>query len=123
MVKSGQVLAHIDIEASLQEEQLRLQVERSQDDQIRSQLERSQLQGEVQAKVAQLVTARQSVVFLKNQLQNLEKQFNAVQGVDVAIAYEAVSQQQASAEAALAKATSARSDYQRSKLLVAQGAV
>lgn len=123
LVKSGQVLARINIERTPQEEQVRLQLERSQDDKIQTQLENSQLQGQVQANAAQLAAARQSMASLKNQLQSLESQYNNVQLVDVQIASQTLSQQQAAVEAAIAKATSARLDYERYQFLLAEGGV
>lgn len=123
LVRTGQVLARIGVGRVLEEEQLRLQLERYRDDQIRSQLERVQLGGELQANSAQLAAAKQSLMFLRQQLQNLDSQYTAVQGVDVAIASEALSQKQAALEAATAKADAASSDYERYRPLDAIGAI
>ncbi|MEH2359107.1 HlyD family secretion protein [Nostoc sp.] len=126
-VKSGQVLARIHTQPTLQEQnqeqQLRLQLEKSQDERIRWQLEHSQLLGEVQSDTNQLVAARQSLDLFKNQLQTLENQYTALQGVDIKLANETVNQQQAAVEAAVAKATSAEVDYQRYQELLAEGAI
>lgn len=130
-VRPGQVLAQIDTERSPQEEQFRSQLERSQTErlersqaeQISSQLELSHLAGEVQTNASQLAAAKQSLNFLKNQLQTLKNQHDAVQGVDVQIASQGVSQQQAAVESAVAKATSNRSKYERYQQLLAEGAV
>ncbi|QFS42562.1 HlyD family secretion protein [Nostoc sphaeroides] len=131
LVKPGQVLAQIGTERSPQEEQFRLQLERSQAErlersqaeQISSQLKLSDLAGEVQANASQLAAAKESLNFLKNQLQSLKNQHNAVQGVDVQMALQGVSQQQAAVDAAVAKAIANRSQYERYKQLLAQGAV
>ena len=118
-----QILARIGIERTPAEEQLNLQLERFQDDQIRSQMERAQLAGELQANTAQLTTAKQSLVYLRQQLQLLENQYSAVQGVDVSLAVETVSQQKAALDAAVAKAEEARSNYDRYNQLQQQGAI
>lgn len=123
LVRTGQVLARIGIERTPAEEQLNLQLERFQDDQIRSQMERAQLAGELQANTAQLTTAKQSLVYLRQQLQLLENQYSAVQGVDVSLAVETVSQQKAALDAAVAKAEEARSNYDRYNQLQQQGAI
>ena len=126
-VKSGQVLARINPEVvpqeQYQEKQFGLQLARAEDEQIQRKLQREQLAGEVQSNQAQLIAARQSLNFLKNQLQTLENQYQAVQAVDVKLAIETVSQKQAAVKSALAEATAARSDYQRFQKLQAQGAV
>lgn len=123
LVKSGQVLVRIGIERTPQEEQVRIQTERSQDDQIRIQLDNAHLQNQVQANTTQLVAARQSLSVLKNQLQSLDSQYQAVQRVDVQLASEALKQKNADVEAAIAKATAARTDYERYKSLLTEGAV
>lgn len=123
LVRTGQVLARIGIERTPAEEQLNLQLERFQDDQIRSQMERAQLAGELQANTTQLTTAKQSLVYLRQQLQLLENQYSAVQGVDVSLAVETVSQQKAALDAAVAKAEEARSNYDRYNQLQQQGAI
>lgn len=122
-VKSGQVLARLEIKRTPQEEQLRLQLERSQADEIRTLLENSQLQGQIQTNTTQLVAAKQSLGFLKDQLQSLDRQYQAVQAVDVQISSQSLSQHQAAVEAAIAKATAARSNYLRYKELLAAGVV
>lgn len=123
LVKTGQVLARINIERTPAEEQVRLQLQRSQDEQIRSQLEQTQLSGELQANSAQLLAARQSLLFLRQQLQSVDNQYTTVQGVDVAIATDAVSQQQAAVDAAATKAASVRADYERYRKLQLEGAI
>lgn len=123
LIKSGQVLVRIGIERTPQEEQVRLQTERSQDDRIRTQLDNTKLQEEVKANATQLVTAKQSLATLRTQLRSLDNQYQAVQKVDVQLASEALSQKQANLEAAIASATSARTDYERYRGLLAAGAV
>ena len=123
LVKSGQVLVRIGIERTPQEEQVRLQTERSQEDQIRTQLENVQLQGEVQASATQLAASKQSLDALKNQLQNLDIQYQAVQRVDMQLATEMLRQKQADVESAIATATAARTDYDRYSSLLGVGAV
>jgi multidrug resistance efflux pump len=131
LVRRGQVVAQIRTEASPQEEQFRLQLERSQAErlersqaqQISSQLELSNLAGAVENNTSQLTAAKQSLNFLKDQLQSLKNQHDAVQGVDVQMAFQGVSQQQAAVDAAVARATSNRSKYQRYQQLLAEGAV
>lgn len=126
-VKSGQVLARVDLEVvpqeQYQEKQFGLQLARAEDQQIRRKLEREKLATEVQSNQAQLIAARQSLDFLKNQLITIKNQYQAVQAVDIKLATEAVSQKQAAVKLALAEATAARSDYQRFQKLQAQGAV
>ncbi|MBD2357070.1 HlyD family efflux transporter periplasmic adaptor subunit [Tolypothrix sp. FACHB-123] len=126
-VKSGQVLGRVNTQATFQEQnqtqQLNLQLQKAQDERVRWQLEHSHLAGEVQSYATQLVGARQSLNLFKNQLQNLENQYLAVQGVDINLSRETVNQQQAAVDAAIAKATSAKADYQRYQQLLAAGAV
>jgi multidrug resistance efflux pump len=118
LVKTGQVLARIGIQRTPQEEaQVRLQLERSQSEQIRSQLESSQLVGEVQSNTTKLATARQYLDFLHKQLQSVENQYDALRQVDVQVASEAVSQQKAVVEAAVAKAAVSRLSYERNQNL------
>lgn len=123
LVKRGQLLARINIERTPAEEQVRLQLQRSGDEQIRSQLEQVQLAGELQTNSAQLAAAKQSLIFLRQQLQGVDNQYNAVQGVDVSIARDAVSQQQAALDVAASKAASARADYERYRKLELDGAI
>lgn len=126
-VKSGQVLGRVNTQATLQEQnqaqQLNLQLQRAQDERMRWQLEHSQLTGEAQSYVTQLVGARQSLGLFQNQLQNLQTEFLAVQGVDIKLSLETVNQQQAAVDAAVAKATSTQADYRRYQKLLAEGAV
>ncbi len=118
LVKTGQVLARIDIQRTPQEEaQVRLQLERSQGEQIRSQLEGSQLMGEVQSNTTKLATARQHLDFLHKQLQSVENQYDALRQVDVQVASEAVNQQKAVVEAVVAKAAASRLSYERNQNL------
>ena len=123
LVRTGQVLARINIERTPAEEQVRFGLQRSQDELIRSQLEQTQLSGELQANSVQLASARQSLVFLRQQLQSVDNQYTAVQGVDVEIANSTVSQQQAATEAAQSKAASLRADYERYRQLQLEGAI
>jgi EAL domain-containing protein (putative c-di-GMP-specific phosphodiesterase class I)/multidrug resistance efflux pump len=123
-VNSGQVLARLNIQGEPEDEQAKLRLVNSeQKERIRTQLENSRLQGEVQIKEAQLTAERQTLAALKNQLQNLNRQNYAVQQVNVQLASEAVSQEQAAVGAAQAQATAARADYERYKMLAAEGAV
>lgn len=118
LVKTGQILARIDIQRTPQEEaQVRLQLERSQGEQIRSQLEDSQLMGEVQSNTTKLATARQHLDFLHKQLQGVENQYDALRQVDVQVASSAVNQQKAVVEAAVNKAAASRLDYERNQNL------
>ncbi|MEW6498263.1 MAG: HlyD family efflux transporter periplasmic adaptor subunit, partial [Cyanobacteriota bacterium] len=123
LVKSGQVLVRIGIERTPQEEQVRLQTERSQDEQIRTQLANVQLQGEVQTSATQLAAEKQSLDALRNQLQSLDIQYQAVQRVDMQLATQELRQKQADVEGAIAKATAARTDYDRYHSLLSAGAV
>lgn len=125
-VKSGQVLARIDsqgVSQQYQEKQLGLQLIRLENEQIRRKLTQEKLAGEVRSNQAELTAARQSLDFLENQLKMLENQYRAVQAVDVKLADEAVSEKQAAVKVARAKATAARSDYQRFQKLFAQGGI
>ncbi|HEY9651979.1 MAG TPA: EAL domain-containing protein [Coleofasciculaceae cyanobacterium] len=123
-VKSGQVLARIGLEPDSKEERELLQLERSQQEaQIRTQRENSQMQGEVQLKSVQFQAAKESLAFLNNQLHSLDSQQQAVRSMTVKLASESVSRERAGVEAAIAKATAARSEYQRYQQLVGQGAV
>mgnify|MGYP005840426377 CR=1 FL=1 len=125
-VKAGQVLARIgfQLEPDPKQEQELLKLERSQKEAlIRTQLESTQLQGQVQLKTIQLMAAKESLTFLNNQLQTIESQTQAVRNVNVKLASESVSKEQATVEAAIAKATAARSEYERYQQLVGQGLV
>lgn len=126
-VRSGQVLARISSELAPPpppNEQALLQIKHSQADaQIRTQLDLSQLQGQLQVKTAQLTAAKETLVALNQQLLSLDSQDRAVREVNVQLASDTVSKEQATLEAALAKATAARSEYERYQQLVADGAV
>ncbi|MGB7439662.1 MAG: EAL domain-containing protein [Coleofasciculaceae cyanobacterium] len=125
-VKSGEVLARIDIDAEPDSEngQALSRIARSQEkEQIRTELDNLELDGQVRVKEAQLAAAKESLVSLNNQLQGLERQNQAVRQLDVQLASETVSQEKAAVEAALAKATAARSEYERYQKLADVGAV
>lgn len=126
-VKSGQVLARILVQPTLQElhqdQQLRLQLERAQDDKIRWQLEKEQLVGEVQSNATQLIAAKQTLDFLFQQLKTLDLEYKSVQGVDASLAAANVKQQKAELQIAVSKATEARNDYQRYQKLAREGAI
>lgn len=123
-VKSGQVLARIGIEPQPPDAQALLKQQRTEADaQIRTQLETSHLQGQFQVKATQLTAAREALVALNQQLRNLDRQKQAVRQVNVRLASDAVSQEQAAVEAAVAKEKAARSEYERYQGLVEEGAV
>lgn len=82
-----------------------------------------QLQGDVNTSTTQLLASRQSLAFLRQQLSNLENQDQALQQANVAIADKEVSHQRAAVDAAVAKATAARLDFERYSKLLAEGAV
>jgi EAL domain-containing protein (putative c-di-GMP-specific phosphodiesterase class I)/multidrug resistance efflux pump len=122
-VNAGQVLARIGIEPPESDLGL-LRLEQSQTEkQARNQLDNLELQGEIQTKSVQLAAAKQSLSALNDQLQNLERQNQTVQQVNVQLASETVNQQRAVVEAAAAEASAARSEYERYRKLVAEGAV
>jgi EAL domain-containing protein (putative c-di-GMP-specific phosphodiesterase class I)/multidrug resistance efflux pump len=124
-VNAGQVLARIGIEPPPPESDLGLlRLEQSQTkEQARNQLDNLELEGEIQTKSVQLEAAKQSLAALNDQLQNLERQNQTVQRFNVQLASETVNQQRAAVEAAAAEASAARSEYERYRQLVAEGAV
>lgn len=130
-VKTGQLLARIESEVvarnnnqtERQENRLGLQLIELQDKQIRQKLAQERLAGEVKLNEAELISAKESLNFLRNQLLTLKNQYQQVQEVDVNLATEVVKQKQAAVDLAQAKATAARSDYQRFQKLQAQGAI
>ncbi|MBD1860375.1 MULTISPECIES: HlyD family secretion protein [Trichocoleus] len=103
-VKSGQILARLESTAQVEQNLL-------------------QLQGEVQTKTAQLVAAKQSLVFLQQQLSSLEIQDKTLQRVNTGLSAKEVTHQQAAVEAAMAKEKAARLDYQRYQQLLQEGAI
>lgn len=130
-VKAGQLLARIESEVvdrgkyqrERQQNQLGLQLIEAQDKQIRQKLAQERLAGEVKFNEAELIAAKESLDFLKNQLLTLENQYQQVQAVDVNLATEVVKRKQAAVELAEAKATAARSDFQRFQKLQGKGAI
>lgn len=126
-VRSGQVLARIGIDPSPQQEQIRLQIERTQEDQKQQQnqfqQERLQIEGELQTNVSQLESAQQTLGILKSQLFDLDQQYNSLGKVNVQLADREVAQTKAALDAAKAKATAARLDYERYAQLVKDGIV
>lgn len=126
-VRAGQVLARIGVDPSPQQEQIRLQLERSQEDQKqlvnRLMLERLQIQGEVQANASQLMAAEQTLSILRSQMLDLESKNQALNKVNVELANKEVAQNRAAIEAANAKATAARLDFERYQKLVKDGIV
>lgn len=132
-VKAGQLLARIESEVEdrgkyqnqreRQENKLELQLVEAQDKQIRQKLAQERLAGEVKFNQAELIAAKESLDFLRNQLVTLENQYQEAQAVDANLASEVVKQRQAALELAKAKATAAGSDYQRFQKLQAQGAI
>ena len=130
-VKNGQLLARIESQVvdrgksqrERLENQLGLQLIEAQDKEIRQKLAQEKLAGEVKFNEAELIAARESLDFFRNQLLTLENQYQQVQAVDVNLATEVVKQKQAAVELAQAKATAARSDFQRFQQLLADGAI
>jgi len=126
-VRSGQVLARIGVDSSPQQEQVRIQIEKTQEDQKlqenRLVQERLQIEGEVQTNLVQLASAEQTLDVLKNQLFSLENQYKSLGKVNVQLANKDVAQNQAALEAANAKVTAARLEYERYTELANNGAV
>lgn len=126
-VRSGQVLARIGVDPSPQQEQIRLQIERTQQDQKQQQNDFQQqwlqLEGEVQTNVTQLTSAQQTLEILKSQLLDINQQYNSVGKVNVQLADKEVAQAKAALDAANAKTTAARLDYERYVQLVKDGIV
>ena len=126
-VRSGQVLARIGVDPSPQQEQIRLQIERTQQDQTQQQnqfqQQRLQIEGELQTNVTQLESAQQTLAILRGQLFDVDRQYNSLGQVNVQLAQKEVVQTQAALEAAKAKATAAGLDYQRFAQLVKDGVV
>ncbi|OKH39369.1 hypothetical protein NIES2119_06415 [[Phormidium ambiguum] IAM M-71] len=126
-VRSGQVLARIGVDPSPQQEQIRLQIERTQEDQKQQQnqfqQERLQIEGELQTNLSQLESAQQTLAILRSQLLDLNQQYNSLGKVNVQLAGKEVAQTSAALEAAKAKATAARLDYERYAQLVKDGIV
>jgi multidrug resistance efflux pump len=130
-VRSGQVLARIKPPVNIREKYQReslareagLQLVQAKDKQIRQKLAQERLAGQVKLNEAELIAARESLDFLRNQLKNVENQSQAMQAVDVQLATQVVKQKEAAVELAQAKAAAARSDYQRFQKLLADGAI
>ncbi|MFB2938930.1 HlyD family secretion protein [Aerosakkonemataceae cyanobacterium BLCC-F154] len=126
-VRSGQVLARIGVDPSPQQEQIRLQIERTQQDQKQQQnafqQQRLQIEGEVQTNLTQLTSAQQTLEILKSQLLDINRQYNSVGKVNVQLANKEVAQAKAALDAANAKTTAARLDYERYAQLLKNGIV
>jgi multidrug resistance efflux pump len=126
-VRSRQVLARIGVDPSPQQEQIRLQIERTQEEQKQQQnqfqQERLQIEGELQTNLSQLESAQQTLAILRSQLLDLDQQYNSLGKVNVQLAQKEVAQASAALEAAKAKATAARLDYERYAQLVKDGIV
>jgi multidrug resistance efflux pump len=126
-VRSGQVLARIGVDPSPQQEQIRLQLERTQEDQKQQQnqfqQERLQIEGELQTNLIQFESAQQTLTILRSQLFGIDRQYNSLGQVNVQLAHKEVTQTQAALEAAKAKASAARLDYERYTQLVKDGIV
>ncbi|HEY9301065.1 MAG TPA: HlyD family efflux transporter periplasmic adaptor subunit [Phormidium sp.] len=126
-VRSGQVLARIGVDPSPQQEQVRLQIEGIQEEQKqqqnRFQQERLQIEGEIQGNLSQLGSAQQTLEILRSQLVDVDRQYNSLGKVNVQLANKEVAQTKAALEAAKAKATAARLDYERYAQLVKDGIV
>jgi len=103
-VRSGQVLVRLDPGSQHQQTLL-------------------QLQGEVQAKSAQLAAVRQSLALLDRQSTDLESQDQRLQTVNTAIASDQIDHYQASVRAAIASEAAAQTDYQRYRQLWEEGGV
>lgn len=82
-----------------------------------------QLQGDVEEKTTQLAAARQLLDLLSDQLKKIERQDQALQRVNTAIAADDVTQHQAMVSAAMARATAAQADYRRHQQLLEAGVV
>ncbi|MBW4691789.1 MAG: HlyD family secretion protein [Lyngbya sp. HA4199-MV5] len=82
-----------------------------------------QLQGEINAMVAQLAASQQALALLQQQLSGLETQDQSIQGANIELAGNDVRRYQAAVDEAKAKAQSARLDYQRNRQLVSEGAI
>ncbi len=104
VVKQGQVL--VRIAPTPQEEQHALQ-----------------LQGELSSIATQLATSQQSLILLQQQLRSLERQDKSIQGANIELASNDIRRYQAAVDEANAKARSARSDYQRNRQLMTEGAI
>ncbi|NEP20034.1 MAG: HlyD family efflux transporter periplasmic adaptor subunit [Leptolyngbya sp. SIO4C1] len=83
----------------------------------------TQLQQGSQVSAAQLASAEQNLALLNQQLQTLERQDQALQTATVAIAAENVDQSQSAVDAAIAQESVARTQYDRFRSLLADGAV
>lgn len=126
-VRSGQVLARIGVDPSPQQEQIRLQIERTQQDQKlqqnQFQQQRLQIEGEIQTNLTQLTSAQQTLDILRSQLLDINRQYNSLGKVNVQLANKEVEQAKAALQAANAKTTAARLDYERYAQLVKDGIV
>lgn len=103
-VKQGQVL--VRLASTPQEEQNILQ-----------------LQGEINSTATQLAASQQSLALLQQQLRSLETQDESIQGANIELAGNDIRRYQAAVDEANAKARSARSDYQRYRQLMTEGAI
>lgn len=126
-VRSGQVLARIGVDPSPQQEQIRLQIERTQEDQKQQQnqfqQQRLQIEGEIQTNLSQLNSAQQTLEILNSQLIDINRQYNSVGQVNLQLANKEVAQAKAALEAALAKTIASRLDYERYVKLAKDGIV
>ncbi|MBW4519781.1 MAG: HlyD family secretion protein [Scytolyngbya sp. HA4215-MV1] len=81
------------------------------------------LQGEVQVNAVQLESGRQTLVFLQQQLAQMERQDVALKQAHVAIADKDVEYHQSGVNAENAQVAAARLEYERYNSLLAEGAV
>ncbi|MFB2835531.1 HlyD family secretion protein [Floridanema evergladense] len=126
-VRSGQVLARIGVDPSPQQEQIRLEIERTQENQKQQQnqfqQERLKIAGELQTNLTQLESAQQTLEILRGQLSDVDYQYNSLGQVNLKLADKEVAKTEAALEVAKAKATAAKLDYERYVKLVNDGIV
>lgn len=105
-VRAGQTLAQLEPVLADQNESLLPQAQQAN-----------------QSTAAQLTSARQTLSLLTEQLQTLDRQAQVLQTATTTIAAENVNHSTAALEAAIAQEAAARSEYERFRFLLAEGAV
>ncbi len=119
-VKSQQVLARIHTEPSVSEKQslLKLQEKKSN-----SELAQAHLQGNVEVHKTQLAAAKEYLLGLQRQLQEIDERDQSVLRLDAELNLEEIHEQQAVVEEAQVKAEASRIQYENHRRLLTEGAV
>ncbi len=119
-VKSQQVLAHIHTETSAAEKQTLLKLQEKKSD---SELAQAHLQGNVEIHKTQLTAAKEYLLGLQRQLEEIDKRDRLVFRLDAELNLEEIHEQQAVVEEAEAKAEAIHVQYENHRRLLKEGAV